>query len=60
MKKEASHPTGHNCPDRQKFDDHAGKCVDSDESVNDDSSKRDKSALNLTFPQVVHKFLNFS
>jgi len=50
-KKEASHPTGHNCPDRQKFDVHAGKCVD-EESVNDDSSRRNKSASNLVFPKV--------
>ena len=43
MKKEASHPTGKNCPDRQKFDVHAGKCVDNDESVNDDSSRREST-----------------
>jgi len=37
-KKESEHPSGHSCPDRQKFDIPAGKCVDNDESVNDDSS----------------------
>ncbi len=26
MKKEASHPTGHNCPDDMKYNDKAGKC----------------------------------
>ena len=51
-KKESSHPKGHSCPDRQKFDVHAGKCVDNDESVDDDSSKMNKSASNLKFPKV--------
>jgi len=33
------------------FDKKSGQCVD-DESVNDDSSKRNKSASNLVFPKV--------
>jgi len=26
IEKEASHPTGHNCPDDMKYNDKAGKC----------------------------------
>jgi len=50
-KNEASHPTGKNCPDRQKFDKAAGKCVDV-ESIDSDSSSRNRSASNLKFKKV--------
>ena len=45
----------HSCPKDQTFSDKLGKCVNpnlENETVDDDSSSRNKSASNLVFPKV--------
>lgn len=47
--------TKHNCPTDQFFDAKLGKCVNNSEheTVDTDSSTRDKSSSNLKFPKRI-------